>query len=199
LPKEKHALFDVGVYNRPMPGEHVSGDTTLIIEFDGYLLLVIADVSGHGPKAHELSSIISTFITDNVCRDLAILMTGLHKVLVGTLGAAVGLLLIDIESQTFQYLGIGNTGANRCVGEPWKGVSRDGVLGQRLPGFYAQAGFLKNGDIFTMWTDGISDHAGNHFVRSHAYESAEQIAQSVVTELGKQHDDASCIIFKWLA
>ncbi len=199
LSQDKQALFDVGVYNRPMPGEHVSGDATLVIEFEGYILLVIADVSGHGPKAYEVSGMISNYLSDNLCKDLAVLMTGLHKVLVGTLGAAAGFLLIDIESQTFQYLGIGNTGANRCVGESWKGVSRDGVLGQRLPGFYAQAGFLKNGDIFTMWTDGISDQAGNQFVRSHAYESAEKIAYSVVSELGKQHDDASCIIFKWLA
>lgn len=199
LPKDKRVLFDVGLFNRPMPGEHVSGDATLVIEFDGYMLLAIVDASGHGPKAYEVSGIITKYLSDNPCRDLAVLMTGLHKVLVGTLGAAAGLLLIDIESQTFQYLGIGNTGANRCVGESWKGVSRDGVLGQRLPGFYAQAGFLKNGDIFTMWTDGISGHVGNQFVRNHAYEPAEKIAYKVVSELGKQHDDASCIIFKWLA
>jgi hypothetical protein len=199
LPKDMRALFDVGFYNRPMPGEYVSGDATLVIEFDGYILLVIVDASGHGPKAYEVSGMITKYISDNLCRDLAVLMTGLHKVSVGTLGAAAGLILINIESQTFQYLGIGNTGANRSVGESWKGVSRDGVLGQRLPGFYAQDGLLKNGDIFMMWTDGISDHTGNQFVRNHSYESAEKIAYGVISELGKQHDDASCIILKWLA
>ena len=199
LTNEKQPLFDVGSYNRPMPGEHASGDLALIVEFDEYILLMIADVSGHGEKAHDLSNAISNYVMNNTCKDLAILMSGLHKVLIGTLGAAVALLLIDIESKTFQYLGVGNTGANRSVGKPWKGVSRDGILGQRLPGFYAQAGFLENGDIFTMWTDGISDHSGNSFVKSHAYESAAEIAHGLVSELGKQHDDASCIIFKWLA
>ncbi len=63
----------------------------------------------------------------------------------------------------------------------------------------AQAGFLRNGDVFSMWSDGISDHAGSSFVRKNAYESAEKIAHDVVVELGKPHDDASCIIFKWLA
>ncbi|HAT38710.1 hypothetical protein [Polynucleobacter necessarius] len=109
----------MGVYNRPIPGEHVSGDAILVIDFKGSLLLEIADVSGHGPKSHEVSAMISKYIADNVCRDLSVLMTGLHKVLVGTLGAAAGLLLLDIASQTFQSLGIGNTGANRCVGEFW--------------------------------------------------------------------------------
>lgn len=194
-----HALWDIGCKNRPMPGEYVSGDSTSIVEFDSYVLLCIADVSGHGLKAHALTTSISDYIHQNAGRDLAVLMTGLHQVLIGTLGAAVGLMLIDAEAQTFQYLGVGNTGANRCVGESWKGVSRDGVLGQRLPGFYAQAGFLKNSDVFSMWTDGISDHAGSNFVKNNAYESAEKIAHDLVAELGKQHDDASCIIFKWLA
>lgn len=197
--QETHALWDVGSHNRPMPGEYVSGDSISIVEFDSYVLLCIADVSGHGAKAHELSAIISNYISQNANRDLALIMKGLHAILVGTLGAALGLLLIDTQAQTFQYLGVGNTGANRCVGETWKGVSRDGVLGQRLPGFYAQAGFLRNGDVFSMWSDGISDHAGSSFVRKNAYESAEKIAHDVVVELGKPHDDASCIIFKWLA
>ena len=198
-PQKIQAVWDVGTKNRPMPGEYVSGDSISIVEFDSYLLLGIADVSGHGSKAHELSTIIASYLTQNPSRDLAAIMTGLHAILVGTLGAAVGLLLIDTEAQTFQYLGVGNTGASRCVGETWKGVSRDGVLGQRLPGFYAQAGFLRNGDVFSMWSDGISDHAGSSFVRKNAYESAEKIAHDVVAELGKPHDDASCIIFKWLA
>jgi anti-sigma regulatory factor (Ser/Thr protein kinase) len=197
--QEKYVLFDVGSHNRPMPGEYVSGDLTTSIEFENYILLVVIDVSGHGPKAHELSTTIFSYVMDNSSKDLELLMTGLHKLLVGTLGAAVGLLLIDIESQTFQYLGVGNTGASRCVGEAWKGVSRDGILGQRLPGLYSQAGFLKNGDIFAMWTDGISGHQGCNFVKSHAYESAKRIASGVVSESGKQHDDASCIIFKCLA
>ncbi len=199
MPQVTHVLWEVGSHNRPMPGECVSGDCISIVEFDSYLLLGIADVSGHGSKAHELSAIIANYMVQNPSKDLANIMTGLHKILVGTLGAAVGLLLIDTQAQTFQYLGVGNTGANRCVGETWKGVSRDGMLGQRLPGFYAQAGFLKNGDVFTMWSDGISDHAGNSFVRNNAYESAEKIAHDVVAQLGRSHDDASCIIFKWLA
>jgi anti-sigma regulatory factor (Ser/Thr protein kinase) len=194
-----HSPWEIGSYNRPMPGERASGDSISIVKFDSYVLLCIADVSGHGMKAHELSTSISAYIDQNASKDLAGLMTGLHKTLVGTLGAAVGFLLVDIEAQTFQYLGVGNTGASRCVGEPWKGVSRDGVLGQRLPGFYAQAGFLKNGDLFSMWSDGISDHAGSIFVKKNAHESSAKLAHDVVTELGKKHDDASCIIFKWLA
>lgn len=191
--------FEVGLCNRPITGGYVSGDTVLTVEFDRFILLSVVDVSGHGEKAHDLSQIISDYIRKFPSEDLINLMTEIHKILVGSLGAAIGLLLIDIELQAFRYLGVGNTGANRLVGDPWKGISRDGVIGQRLPGLYPQAGFLKNGDIFCMWSDGISDHTCGNFVKNNGYKPAQVIANNLVNESGKQHDDASCIIFKWLA
>ncbi len=192
--------WEAGFYNRPIIGEYLSGDSVTVVEFDHYILLSIVDVSGHGAKAHELSVIISDYIRNFPSENLVQLLTELHKILNGTLGAAVGLLLIDAESATFQYVGIGNTGAVRSVGEPWKGISRDGILGgQRLPSPYPQVGVLSNGDVFCMWSDGISDHARNDFFKKNSFDSAQKIATNLVIELGKQHDDASCIIFKWLA
>lgn len=195
----KKSLWEIGLYNRPIAGGYLSGDSVTIVEFDRYILLGIVDVSGHGEKAHELSVVISEYIHNFASENLAVLITEIHAILISTLGAAVGLLLIDTASATFQYLGVGNTGANRSVGEVWKGISRDGVLGQRLPGLYPQSGVLKNGDVFSMWSDGVSDHAGNSFVKNNSFHSAQTIARDLISELGKQHDDASCIILKWLA
>lgn len=192
-------LWDIGCCNRPISGEWVSGDSVVILEFEGFILMAIIDVSGHGAKAHELSISISDYIYKFPSKDLIALIKELHKILVGTLGAAIGLLLVDVQSSAFQYFGIGNTGANRSVGEPWKGISRDGILGQRLPGLYPQVGFLKNGDVLSMFSDGISDHAVNTFVKNNSHKSAQNIADNLVKELGKQHDDASCTIFKWFA
>lgn len=192
-------LWEVGCSNQPTPGEYVSGDSVVIVEFDAFILTAIIDVSGHGSKAHELSISISDYIHKFPSKDLITLIKELHKILVGTLGAAVGLLLVDIESSAFQYFGVGNTGANRSVGEPWKGISRDGILGQRLPGLYPQVGFLKNGDVICMFSDGVTDHAVNTFVKNNSHKSAQNIADNLVKELGKQHDDASCAILKWYA
>jgi anti-sigma regulatory factor (Ser/Thr protein kinase) len=197
--QQTQLIWDVGFYNRPMAGECVSGDSITIVEFDSCLLLALVDVSGHGVKAHELGTTISNYILQVADRDLATLMSRLHDKLMGTLGAAVGLLLVDIETQTFKYIGVGNTYAGRCIGQSWRGVSRDGILGQRLPSANIQVGNLRNGDVFAMWSDGLRDHIGSSFVKSHGYEAAEKIARDLVHELGKQHDDASCIIFKWLA
>lgn len=192
-------MWDIGFQNRPMMGEVVSGDSITLVEFDSFLLLALVDISGHGQKAHQLSMMLSDYISQVADKDLIRLLTNLHKKLVGTLGASVGLLLVNIETQSFEYVGVGNTYAARCIGKHWRGVSRDGILGQRLPGINIQEGKLSNGDVFGMWTDGISDHVGVSLLKKHGYEAADKIAHQLVYELGKRYDDASCIIFKWLA
>ncbi len=198
ISQEKFPLFDVGFKNQPMVGEFFSGDSVSIIKFDNYFLMAIIDVSGHGYKAHDLSNTISKYLENNICKDLAILMTAFHKLLVQTLGAAIGLLLIDTKLQIFHYLGIGNTGACRCIGDPWRGKQIDGIVGQRLPTLHPEIGYLKRGDIFILYSDGISGHAGCNLVKKHQHDFAQKIAEDFVLELGKQNDDASCIIFKWL-
>lgn len=190
--------WDVGAFTQPASGYQVSGDTVAIHQFGTFLLLGVVDVSGHGLKAHQLANAISSHINNFFDPDLELLMSGLHKMLIGTLGAAAGFLLVDFQSETFKYLGVGNTAAARCVGEGWKGVSRDGVLGQRLPGFYQQDGLLTNGDVFCLMSDGISSLAGSRFAKENAYQPAVKIAHDLVLTLGKPHDDASCLIFKWL-
>ena len=198
FPQENHVCSDVGLHSEPALGEYVSGDAVLIVNFAGYILLAITDVSGHGLKAHELSTVISTYIKDCACINLNFLLAGLHEKLVGTRGAAVGLLLFDIEAKTFNYLGVGNTLAVRCVGDEWSGISRDGVLGYRLPKFNSQAGFLQIGDIFAMTTDGISSTLIKGFVKENSYMSAQEIAECAAFKLGSERDDSSCIIFKYL-
>ena len=192
-------LWDVGSCNRPLSGELVSGDLAFTVEFDSYLLTVMVDVSGHGLDAYKLGVIIQSYITENVSKDIVGLMKGLHSSLIGTLGAAVGLFLINSETETFQYASVGNTNAKRCLGGGWRGLSRDGVLGHRLPSIYLQDGMLKNGDIFLFWTDGLSEDLDVGFIKNHVYESAKKIAHQIVLECGKDHDDASCIVLKWLA
>ena len=192
------ALWDAGFHGRTMPGELVSGDSATLVEFDHYILLSIIDVSGHGYKASELAKLISNQILSDASPNIGALMSQIHQRLIGTLGAAIGLLLIDTEGDTFNYIGVGNTTARRCAGQPWNALSRDGVLGQRLPTLYEQTGSLSNGDVFMMCTDGISEQASKGIDRKNIYLSADNIAYDLVSAFGKPHDDASCIIFKWL-
>ncbi len=195
--QQKNA-WDIGYYVRPMSGHMVSGDAVCVIEFDHHILLAVIDVTGHGDIAHEVANKIQLFIQQQKNLDLVWLMKELHEHLKGSVGAALGLFLVDVNEQSFEYISIGNTKARRSVGDTWRGVTKEGVLGQRLPNLIAQQGHLNNGDVFVLWSDGLSDHLIDNFIKNIAYESSDKIAFDLIRSLGKRYDDVSCIVFKWL-
>jgi anti-sigma regulatory factor (Ser/Thr protein kinase) len=189
--------WDIGMHLRPMHGLVVSGDLTIAIRAGSGLLLLIADGTGHGVAAAEAAQRVAAFARAHADGDLGRFLAGLHAHLHGSVGAAVGALFIDPAARTFRYAGVGNTSAQRRSGAPWRGVSKDGVLGQRLPSPLVQEGTLARGDLLLMHSDGVSETAAGEFARRESHASAAQLARTIVAELGKPHDDASCIVLRW--
>lgn len=195
---EQFRNWDVGSATVPMAGQIRGGDIAVIIEQADSLLLVLADVTGHGERGHMLAKRIKEQVETHNERPPAELMSMLHGHLAGTVGAAVGIVAVDRVAARFSYVGVGNTGISRVAGQPWSGISRDGLLGTRLPNLTEQCGTLTSGDAFLLWTDGVPDRLGRQYVAHNSHQSAQQIAGEVVRTLGKGHDDAGCIVFRWL-
>lgn len=191
-------LWDIATAVRPKPGEFVCGDlATYIIIPDG-LLLVLIDVTGHGDKAEQLALRLLEFIKTHASQNLKVLMPQIHEFLKGSQGAALSLMFIDTKLGTASYSGVGNTGAARLTGQPWRPISKDGVLGLRLPTPIDQKTSLTNSDLILMWTDGISERIAKKYVEENAYLPAQALASRIVNETGKPFDDAGCLIFRWL-
>ncbi len=192
------ATWDVGSYTRPMPGQIRGGDLAIIIHHAAGLLMVMVDVTGHGERAFELGNQINALVQSHPYLPSNELMMLLHRSLAGTIGAAIGILNVDPLQAKFAYLGVGNTGIARVTGKHWRGVSRDGLVGSRMPKLSPLEGALSAGDVFLMWTDGISEIDGPKYLRQHAKDPAKRVASHLVNAIGKPHDDAGCIIFRWL-
>ena len=191
--------WDIGSHTRPMPGQICGGDLAVTLEGDGRLLLAIVDVTGHGERAHAIGSRIDDFLRRNRMLPIAELTLRLHQTLIGTIGAAAGIMEVDTRSASFAYAGVGNTGIARVTGEKWRGVSKDGLLGSRLPNLMVQEGLLRAGDCFLMWTDGVSEFQGPRWLANETDLPARQAARTLIHRVGKPHDDAGCIVFRWLA
>ena len=115
-----------------------------------------------------------------------------------SVGAAVGIFAVDRIAARFTYVGVGNTGISRVAGQPWSGISRDGLLGTRLPNLTEQCGTLTSGDAFLLWTDGVPERLSRQYLAHNSRQGAQQIAREIVRTLAKGHDDAGCIVFRWL-
>ena len=191
------AAWDVGTFCRPLVGQRWCGDATVVAPAGNSLMLAIIDASGHGERAREVAEIAAALVKRHARGRIEAILETLENELRGTNGAAVGLLAVHRESGVFRYAGVGNTRAAIIGVTPWRGVSRDGVLGNHSRGALVQRGTLEPGDVLAMWTDGLPESASTELVRTNSYQQASAIAQLLVRQLGRTHDDAGCLILKW--
>jgi anti-sigma regulatory factor (Ser/Thr protein kinase) len=190
--------WDLGMHVRPMPGEAVCGDATVATHVAGGLLLAIVDATGHGALAADAARRATDTVLRRASDDLPRLLSTLHSELTGTQGAAVGLLHVIPDRRLLRFAGVGNTAAARRHGQPWRGVSRDGVLGQRLPSTPVQEAALAPGDIVVLWTDGLHEPPPTRFAGLPAHRHPSAIARELVETLARPHDDAGCIVLRWM-
>jgi serine/threonine protein phosphatase PrpC len=85
------------------------------------------------------------------------------------------------------------------------GVSRDGVLGRRWPTPFVQSAELQPDDLLLLWTDGIPGSLPQALTARDegdpplASLDVDEIAERVVDRFAKGHDDAACLVARWVA
>jgi serine phosphatase RsbU (regulator of sigma subunit) len=190
-------LLDCASLGRPCIGERVSGDNALIEERNGFVFLAIIDVLGHGPNAHLLSLEIEKFLQENWTNNVTETLLKLHENFKGTLGAAAGLAVLEVETGELSYCGVGNT-AIRVLGQRSRRlVSTDGVLGSRMRTPLEQKLFLNASDVLLLYTDGIKDRFELSDYPQIVSESSSSIARNIVRRFEKVYDDATCIVLRY--
>ncbi len=189
--------FDAAGQTRPMQGQRQSGDVFAVLQTERQVSALLADVTGHGAEAAKLAEEIAQSFTKLQGAEVRTALVALHERLRGTRGAAASVINFDLRGGTFEFAGIGNTQAQRLDGEDWVGLPRDGILGESRYQPRVQHGELAPGDVFVLWTDGVSQQGLRSFVRSHRGHCASHIAQQVVACLGKEHDDAGCLVVRF--
>jgi len=188
--------FDTAEVNRPCYPEHVSGDSTVVKQVAGGILLGCIDASGHGARAHDLSVRLAQQLRAAAGTDLGHLLWLLHQSAVGTIGAAAAIAFVDTTHSTLAFAGIGNIRI-RCVGAaPWAGICRDGVLGERFPTPEVQRFHLHAGDVVLLYSDGIRETLSTQVLARMHLGVASHIAENVLQHGGKSTDDASCVVLK---
>jgi hypothetical protein len=189
--------IDVGRVVRFLHDAPYGGDTTYVDELSNGLFLAIVDVLGHGTSADTVRLDIETFLRENAEADLTQVMTDLDQFLRGSIGAAAGLCHIDRVSGKVDYTGIGNTAARRFGGADTRLVSRDGVLGQTSPTPKIESLRMEPDDILVLYTDGIKTHFEVDEYPQILSDDAQTVADTVLRQFGKPHDDAACIVAKF--
>lgn len=182
-----------GIASRPASGMRVSGDAYLIKEWNGQTLLAVVDGLGHGEEASITSRKAREYVLENRTREVEQIISGLHIHLHGTRGVVAGLARIDRVGRRLLFCGVGNIEV-RILGEPpMHPASLDGIIGLNLRKamkFEYRYNTLK---AVVLHSDGISGKFDLSDYPS-VYEDPQRIAEKIMVEWGKEHDDATIII-----
>jgi len=176
-------------FSRPKPGEDHNGDAYIDVDVGDFHLSAVVDGLGHGKEACEASDMAVEIIAANAESDLSTLMDRLHKGLRGSRGAVAALMRFEENGRSMQYIGLGNIDMHSTNPEI-RPISYGGILGHnwRKPKLFSYQ--CETGDLFVMFSDGITSRFD---LGAYKEMRCEDIVKLVVSELGKDHDDATAL------
>jgi len=186
-----------GAVNRPKQNQEISGDTYVVKEFapDGLMVAVI-DGLGGGEEAARAALGAAEIVQTYPDYPLEDIIRRAHSALHNTRGAVIALLRLNLKEHKASYIGVGNIGIYVQSTQPIKPISKNGILGYRLPPALLQLHYPYNlGDTFVLYSDGIS----SRFALDGKIDTSlapQAVAETILANYGKTIDDATVVVVR---
>jgi negative regulator of sigma-B (phosphoserine phosphatase) len=198
--------LELGIAERALPGQYRSGDRAVLAAYEGGALVAAIDGLGHGSGAAEAAAVAAEVLAAHPDDEPARLLEACHDALSRTRGAVMTLAWFDLDEARLSWTGVGNV-EGRLVhagtpnpalpGTPTEGaLTKGGVVGYNLPSIRVTGTELLAGDVMVLATDGIDSGFAQAIV---AGASAQDIADRILADHGKQGDDALVVVVRYHA
>jgi serine phosphatase RsbU (regulator of sigma subunit) len=185
-----------GAVCRPKEGQSVSGDVYVIEPFGEHgLQVAVIDGLGGGVEAARAADGAAIVLRARPEYEPLDLIRQAHTALHNTRGAVIGLLTLDLKRLAATYIGVGNIGAQVYSNHPIKPISKNGILGYRLPQLLKLSYSYNFGDTFVLYSDGISSRFGLDAQINHA-QPPQALAELILSKYGKMNDDATVVVVR---
>lgn len=203
------SLFDHAVATSPLRGESESGDTYVVRSSNGFGLVAVIDVLGHGKEAAVVARQATQALKAGPILSVEQHLINCHAVLKGTRGAVMVLACLDGHAGRMTWSGVGDaegvliratdTDRNDHLKGPNKHnvvhvPTRPGIVGSMLPITYLTSLDLAVGDILIMTTDGIKD---GYVKDVDITDDLQHIADNILSSHSKDHDDSLVLVLRW--
>lgn len=187
--------LDIGIAERPKFGAVVSGDSYLIKNGGSTALVAVIDGLGGGDAAALAAKKAYDAIVEHAEQPLPMIMQAAHQAAMGTRGAVVGLLRLDLDKHTADYVAVGNIDIHVISQHQIRPLSRNGIVGYRMPHLMEHHATYDSGDTFILFSDGIS----RRFTEAplmHEKLEPQPFAERILEQFGKAIDDATVVVVK---
>ncbi|ABU59223.1 SpoIIE family protein phosphatase [Roseiflexus castenholzii] len=183
-----------GACNRAKQGQSISGDAWTVAMLNGNgILAAVVDGLGGGEEAARAARLAETVFRERAERPLQELIRVAHEALHTTRGAVAGLLRLDPLQSSASYIGVGNIGIYVYSRKPIKPISKNGILGYRLPTLLELTYTYDPGDLFVLYSDGVSSQFAQD-LHLDIRQSPQALAEQIVHTYGKHSDDATVVV-----
>jgi serine phosphatase RsbU (regulator of sigma subunit) len=186
---------------RALPGQTVHGDLHLIQPFDGGCLIAVVDGLGHGEEAARAARQAAATMAASASRSIPEIVQECHHALRHTRGVVMSLASLNAAEETMTWAGVGNVegvllkkDATTNSGRELL-LSRQGVVGYRLPRLVTSVIAVAAGDTLVFATDGVRE---GFWQDCHCEELPQRMAERIVSSFGKGTDDALVVAARYL-
>jgi serine/threonine protein phosphatase PrpC len=185
-----------GAICRAKQGQSISGDVYVVQEYsEGQALISVIDGLGGGAEAERAARLAAQVLEEHPDLPLQDLIRRSHTALHSTRGAVIGILRLDQTNSNATYVGVGNIGIQVYSRQPIKPISKNGILGFRLPTLLELRYVYDPGDIFVLYSDGVSNSFGQDN-KIDIKQPPQRMAEQILTIYGKYTDDATVVAVK---
>ena len=186
--------MEFGIVHLPKHGRDISGDAYLIKEEEEATLVCLVDGLGSGEAAAEAAQAAIRCVEVSNTSSLSDIMTRCHQALRGTRGAVMALLRVSFAESTITFLGVGNIGIHVRSTALIKPISRNGIVGYRLPRLQEFTYPYTPGDLFVLHTDGISSRfTMDGTLWTEGAQDVQTLADEIARNFGKENDDVTVL------
>lgn len=192
--------YVVGAVCIPMAGETACGDAWTTSQSGNAFRLMVADGLGHGPLAEEAADAAVQVFNTKPDADPVSLLEFANRTLSSTRGAAIAVALLDSQSGSLKYAGIGNIAGVLITDQGHQGlISNNGIVGtQRRKGQqfeYVCAG----GGLLILNSDGLRSRLTLNDYPELSTRHPAVIAGVLYRDCRRGRDDATVVVVRFRA
>lgn len=148
---------ELGVVNRPKPGQTECGDSWTLRQERGRTVLLVADGLGHGPGAATASREAVRVLRESGERSPAALLERMHGALRATRGAAVAIADVPGVDGELRFAGVGNIAGSVLGADGSRSVvSLNGIVGHEMRRVQEFTYPWAHGSTLILHSDGLS-------------------------------------------
>ena len=194
-------IIEWGVASLTLAGEVESGDRHVVKTFPHGALLAAMDGLGHGEQAAAAANRAVKVLQTADTESIVSLLKRCHERLRSTRGVVMSVAAFNAVDETMTWIGVGNVEGVLLRADPTvvpgqkSLVSRNGVVGSRLPLLEAAIVPVMRGDTLIFATDGIGSEFTQHLALG---DGPQQLADKILAQYATRTDDALVLVARYV-